>query len=146
MDYIFASMMKYVNPNIHKVLSYDIVCQWSRHLQDRLKALPSHIQLTIPDGHLRYAIPKLHIVSHKLHCQLNYLLNFLSGIRWTNGEGIECSWAGMNPVANSTKEMGPGSRHDMLDDHWSFWNWQKVVAMGMYLICPLIVSDMMLVR
>lgn len=134
MDYVFASMMKHVNPNIHKVASYDIVCQWSRHLEDRLKALPSHIQLNIPEGSLRYVIPKLHIGSHKLYCQLTYSLNFLPGVGRTDGEGIERSWAAMNPVANSTKEMGPGSRHDTLDDHWSFWNWRKIVTMGTYLI------------
>ncbi|KAK7021960.1 hypothetical protein VNI00_017139 [Paramarasmius palmivorus] len=26
--------------------------------------------------------------------------------------------------------MGPGARHDMLDDHWGFWNWQKLVGLG----------------
>ncbi|KAJ7649195.1 hypothetical protein B0H17DRAFT_958657 [Mycena rosella] len=29
--------------------------------------------------------------------------------------------------------MEPGSRHDTLDDHWSHWNWQKLVGLGMLL-------------
>jgi hypothetical protein len=30
----------------------------------------------------------------------------------------------------STKQMGPGYRHDSMDAHWLFWNWQKIVGMG----------------
>ncbi|SJL06736.1 uncharacterized protein ARMOST_10078 [Armillaria ostoyae] len=26
--------------------------------------------------------------------------------------------------------MGPGSQHDVLDDHFGFWNWLKYIAMG----------------
>jgi hypothetical protein len=38
----------------------------------------------------------------------------------------------MNPVANSTREMGPGSRHDTLDDHCGHRNWKKSVNFGTY--------------
>ncbi|KAG1767726.1 hypothetical protein EV702DRAFT_1050261 [Suillus placidus] len=31
----------------------------------------------------------------------------------------------------STHEMGPGSRHDTLDDHFNDWNWKKICAMGL---------------
>ncbi|EDR07938.1 uncharacterized protein LACBIDRAFT_327111 [Laccaria bicolor S238N-H82] len=39
-------------------------------------------------------------------------------------------WAKLNRVANSTKEMGPGSRHDTLDDHFGHHNFRKYVAFG----------------
>ncbi|KAJ7787929.1 hypothetical protein B0H14DRAFT_2182064, partial [Mycena olivaceomarginata] len=26
--------------------------------------------------------------------------------------------------------MGPGSRQDTLNDHWSHWNWQKLIGLG----------------
>ncbi|KDR67155.1 hypothetical protein GALMADRAFT_80104 [Galerina marginata CBS 339.88] len=26
--------------------------------------------------------------------------------------------------------MGPGSRHDLLDDHFGFWNYEKYIGMG----------------
>lgn len=29
-----------------------------------------------------------------------------------------------------TREMGPGARHAMLDDHWGGWNWMKLVTLG----------------
>jgi hypothetical protein len=27
--------------------------------------------------------------------------------------------------------MGPGARHDTINDHWSHWNWQKLISLGM---------------
>lgn len=76
-------------------------------------------------------IPKLHIHSHTLVCQLLYTLTYLLGAGQTDGEGIERPWAMIGGVATSTREMGPGSRHDVLDDHWGYWNWSKLISLGM---------------
>ena len=38
----------------------------------------------------------------------------------------------LNVVASSTKEMGPGHRHDMLEDLIGDSNWKKVVGLGMH--------------
>jgi hypothetical protein len=75
-------------------------------------------------------IPKLHIYGCKLVCQLFYSLNYTPGAARTDGEGIERPWANIGPVATSTREMGPGARHDTLDDHWGHWNWQKLIGLG----------------
>ena len=69
-----------------------------------------------------------------LHCQLNYSLILLPGAGRTDGEGIEQSWASLNPVANSMKEMGPGAHHDTIGDHWGHGNWKKTVGLGEFLI------------
>lgn len=132
MDYIFASMMQHYDPNLPKVASYDIACQWNIHLLERLASLPTHLRPVIPEGTLRYAIPKLHIYSHKLPCQTDYSLNLLPGAARTDGEGVERTHSNTGPVCNSTKQMGPGSRHDTMECHWAHWNWQKVVGMGTY--------------
>jgi hypothetical protein len=42
----------------------------------------------------------------------------------------EYGWSNINPVASSTKEMGPGPWRDMLNDHFGDWNWKKVVGLG----------------
>ncbi|KAJ7575249.1 hypothetical protein C8J56DRAFT_746778, partial [Mycena floridula] len=78
-----------------------------------------------------FAIPKLHIMGHKLSCQREFNLNYMPGVGRTDGEGVERPWASIRPVAMSTREMGPGHRHDTLDDHWHDWNWRKVVAINM---------------
>lgn len=38
----------------------------------------------------------------------------------------------MNPISMATKEMGPAMRHEVLDDHWSSWNWTKIQNMGKF--------------
>ena len=32
------------------------------------------------------------------------------------------------------KTQGPGSHHDVLDDHFGFWNWQKYIGLGVTLL------------
>ncbi|KII87536.1 hypothetical protein PLICRDRAFT_113331, partial [Plicaturopsis crispa FD-325 SS-3] len=130
MDWAFASMFKHQHPRQPTVVSYDIACQWHRNLEARLAALPRVVRLVIPSEIFWYAIPKLHIHSHIVKCQITYSFDWLAGAGRTDGEGIERAWANMGPVCTSTREMGPGSRHDTLDDHWGYWNWQKLVGLG----------------
>jgi len=63
-----------------------------------------------------------------------YSLNFIPGVGKSDMETPERVWAGHNGLGNSTKTQGPGGRHDVLDDHFSFWNWLKYVGLGKTLI------------
>ncbi|KAJ7875574.1 hypothetical protein B0H14DRAFT_2568720 [Mycena olivaceomarginata] len=130
MDYILGSLLRHYHAQLRKFFSYDICCQWSKHLIERMKQMPPGIRINLILSLLRFVIPKLHIYGHKLLCQLNYSLNYTPGAARTDGEGIERPWANIGPVATSTREMGPGSRHDTLNDHWSHWNWLKLVGLG----------------
>lgn len=122
--------MRHHHHGLLKFISYDICCQWSKNLAARLLKLPTMIRLELVLSLCRFLIPKLHIYGHKLFCQLMFSLNYTPGSARTDGEGIERPWANIGPVATSTREMGPGSRHDTLDDHWSHWNWQKLIGLG----------------
>ncbi|KAJ7744840.1 hypothetical protein B0H14DRAFT_2637253 [Mycena olivaceomarginata] len=42
----------------------------------------------------------------------------------------ERGWADANPLARSTKEMGPGFRRDTMDNHFNDWNHKKIIALG----------------
>lgn len=132
MDYIFASLLRHHDNRLHKVASYDIACQWSKHLIARLKLLPPLVRLSLTIYIIRFVIPKLHIHAHTQECQRTYSLHHLPGAGETDGEGVERPWANTGPVATSTTEMGPGSRQDTLADHWGHWNWQKLVGLGKY--------------
>ncbi len=46
------------------------------------------------------------------------------------GKGIKQTWVIVNAIAFSTKEMGPGSRHDTIDDHFAYHNFLKLVGLG----------------
>ncbi|KAG6913302.1 hypothetical protein DXG01_008085 [Tephrocybe rancida] len=52
------------------------------------------------------------------------------GVGWTDREVPERGWANINPITQSTKEMGPGARHDTINDHFNDWNWKKTVQFG----------------
>jgi hypothetical protein len=129
MDYIFASILRHKDPRIRKIISYDIVCQWWKNLLERLQKLPILVRITVILHLFRFVIPKMHIHAHTLACQLLFSLNLVPGSGQTDGEGIERPWASIGAIATSTRVSGPGARHDMLDDHWSFWNWLKTIGL-----------------
>ncbi|KAJ6467408.1 hypothetical protein C8R45DRAFT_1171845 [Mycena sanguinolenta] len=128
MDYIFASVMLHKHPKLHKLVTYDIACIWKILLRDRLKSLPPHVRLVLILAFIRFAIPKMHIHSHTMICQLLYSLNLILGSAQGDAEGIERAWVWIGAVAGSTRDMGPGSCHDVLDCQWSYWNWQKLIG------------------
>ncbi|KAK6964695.1 CxC2 domain-containing protein [Favolaschia claudopus] len=130
MDWITACILRFIHARLPKVISYDIVCQWFKNLLERLKDLPPLVRLTLILHIVAFVIPKMHIHAHTLKCQLCFSLNYLAGAGQTDGEGIERPWANIGGVASSTREMGPGSRADVLDDHWAFWNWCKLITLG----------------
>ncbi|KAF8120414.1 hypothetical protein EV363DRAFT_1190282 [Boletus edulis] len=124
MDYVFVAAMRHLHSPILNV-SYDIACQWSKRFWDRMATFPPHLQLDTKT-HVTFFVPKFHLPAHIQACQTRFSFNFIPGVGRTDGEAPERGWANINPAASSTKEMGPGSRRDILDDHFGHWNWKKV--------------------
>lgn len=79
---------------------------------------------------LSCGVPKLHAKAHKLPCQCKYAIGIQDGTGQMDGEGIKQMWALMNAIAWLTKEMGPGSRHDTLDDHFAYHNFIKMIGLS----------------
>ncbi|KAJ7437720.1 hypothetical protein FB451DRAFT_1416704 [Mycena latifolia] len=75
-----------------------------------------------------------------MECQTKNSLNYLEGVGQTDGEGIERTWAGLNPVGWATKEMGNGGRHDALEDKIDHHNWEKNISQGDTLARKLVVA------
>ncbi|KAG2738757.1 hypothetical protein P692DRAFT_20757584, partial [Suillus brevipes Sb2] len=131
MDYMFFSSMLSASTLQVINISYDIACQWSKNLWTRMSAFPQQYHLDHDSKTITFLVPKFHLPAHVLSCQTTYSFNFIKGVGRTDGEAPERGWANINPVATSTREMGPGSRRDTLDDHFNDWNWKKVCLMGM---------------
>ncbi|KAG2101825.1 uncharacterized protein F5147DRAFT_746912 [Suillus discolor] len=133
MDFIFFSSIMPLLLSV--VISYDIACQWKINLTKRINKLPEHLQIpaAVALATFIFGIPKFHCPAHEEKCAIPHSLNLIPGIGRTDGEGIERNWAEMNRVANSTKEMGPSSRHDVLDDHFGHHNWRKYTGLGLSL-------------
>lgn len=128
MDYVFGSTLP-LSSLLFVVISYDIACQWFTNLFKRMAHWPDAIK-SKATGNVAPLIPKLHEPGHKKKNHQQYSFNFAPGVGMTDGECIERIWAGHNALGNSTKTQGPGSRHDVLDDHFGFWNWLKYAGMG----------------
>ncbi|KAJ7707095.1 hypothetical protein B0H16DRAFT_1746660 [Mycena metata] len=126
-DWIYSAIMRWKHERLFKVVSYDIICQWFKKLFDRLLNMLSTVRFIVVTALMRFVIPKMHIHSHTLACQVLFSLNFLLGAGQTDGEGIERPWANLGGVATSTREMGPGARRDTLDSHLGYWNWSKLI-------------------
>ncbi|KAG2046731.1 hypothetical protein BDR06DRAFT_1014480 [Suillus hirtellus] len=81
-----------------------------------------------------FLVPKFHLPAHIFACQIAYSHNLVKGMGRTDSEAPEHGWANINPVATSTREMGPGSQRDTLDDHFGDFNWKKVTNIGISLL------------
>ena len=130
MDYTFASALRLYAGLALILISYDIACQWFINLYKRMEGYwPT--ELHIPTAtKLIPAIPKLHEPMHDAANHQMYSLNYIPGVGQSDLECPERFWSRHNAVGNATKSQGPGSRHDVLDDHFSFWNWQKYIGLG----------------
>ncbi|KAJ7314860.1 hypothetical protein DFH08DRAFT_917800 [Mycena albidolilacea] len=81
-----------------------------------------------------WLIPKFHLPAHIEACNILFSFNLTPYVGQTDGEAPERGWANANPLATSTKEMGPGARRDALDDHFNDWNHKKIVGLGSFLL------------
>lgn len=71
------------------VLSYDICCQWSRNLKDRIAAFPESMRLDSDTfDRITFVIPKFHLYGHGSNCQTTYSLNYLPHSAETNGSTL----------------------------------------------------------
>ncbi|KAG1871548.1 hypothetical protein F4604DRAFT_1881169 [Suillus subluteus] len=134
MDYLFFSSMR-SSHDIHVLnISYDIACQWNKNLWSCMSAFPHEYCIDNDNKLVTFLVPKFHLPAHIASCQTRFSFNFIKGVGQTDGEALERGWADINPIATSTREMGPGSRRDTIDDHFNDWNWKKVCAMGTILL------------
>ena len=148
MDFIVATALKIYGELPPLVISYDIVCQWALRFLERIRNFPVHLQVELPNGpgELRFAIPKYHFRAHKEEGHNKYSLHLMKGVGRVCGEQIERTWPKHSETAGSTREMGPGSRHDTLEDHFNYTNWRVLVSLGAscripsssFLICSII--------
>ncbi|KAF8449453.1 hypothetical protein L210DRAFT_3609687 [Boletus edulis BED1] len=109
MDYLFFSVLK-DTPLKCLNISYDIMCQWSRHLWSRMETMPTSMHFRYEDRKINLFIPKFHLPAHIAKCQWKFSFNF---------------------------EMGPGHRRDTLDDLIGDSNWKKFIRFGESLLSKL---------
>ena len=133
MDFITLSALALCGRLPPTVLSYDIVCQWAIHLRQRVgsSSFPSHLRIELPQSpELRFVIPKYNFWGHTGDNHSKYSLNLVKWVGRTDGEEVERNWWRHDGTSASTREMGPGSRHDTLEDHFQWSNFEKIIGLG----------------
>lgn len=129
MDYLLFSSLE-GSDVLELVISYDIACQWSVNIWNRMAKYSRRLHFDWTGCKIIFLVPKFHLPAHVAKCQTSFSFNLTSKVGRTDGEAPERGWADINRVATSTREMGPGSRRDTLDDHFGDWNWKKIVTLG----------------
>ena len=107
MDYIFASAIQSTELALIAI-SYDIVCQWFINMFMQILHWP---ELLWPKEGLKLQplIPKFHEPAHLEKGHEQYSFNLVEGIGLSDGECSKHVWGSHNPLAGSTRTMGPGT-------------------------------------
>lgn len=106
--------------------SYDINCQYCKNWSARMAQFPN--APVFPE--IRYCVPKFHLPTHKGICRWIHSFHLMLGVGETDGEDPERRWSKENAIARSTREMGPGHRHDTSNLHTGDYCFQKLVRIG----------------
>jgi hypothetical protein len=131
MDYLFFSSIK-GTALTRLVSSYDIVCQWHIYLWERMLDFPDELHFDHSNKKVTFLVPKFHLPAHVAACQTAFSFNLTRGVGRTDGEAPERGWADINPLSAQTKQMGPASRRETIDDHFNDWNHKKVIGLGTF--------------
>ncbi|PBK64390.1 hypothetical protein ARMSODRAFT_842607, partial [Armillaria solidipes] len=133
MDYgVLKTLMSETPKSV--VISYDIGCQWHKNLWKRIDRYGPELTPALRPDNVVVLVPKFHLPAHIAECQEEFSFNLETKVGTTDGEAPERGWAASNLMASSTKEMGPGSCHDTLDDHWGDANWRKCISIATVLL------------
>ncbi|KAJ7900452.1 hypothetical protein B0H13DRAFT_1883534 [Mycena leptocephala] len=123
MDYMFLSSV--AGTELQRLfVSYDIACQWHINIRTRMNTYKPELHIDYRGKFITFLVPKFHLPAHIEAC------NLTKNVGQTEGEAPERGWANANPLAASTKEMGPGARRDTIDDHFNDWNHKMITALG----------------
>ncbi|KAJ7704630.1 hypothetical protein B0H14DRAFT_2416236 [Mycena olivaceomarginata] len=111
-------------------ISYDISCQWKINLAKRNAMMPDDMKLPLDTIKVQCALPVWHASSHEEECSSANSLSFKPGVGKSDGEGVERTWAVLNPASYHTKDMGKGNRMDTLEDKIDSHNYLKNLGLG----------------
>lgn len=110
------------------VFSYDIACKYGINFRHRV--MESDVKLLDhEDFNLVFLVPKFHLGGHVRTCADKFAFDYTPNVGRMSGELVETPWAAMNWLQYSTREMGWGTRRDVLTNNLNGWNWNKVAKM-----------------
>jgi hypothetical protein len=126
-DWAFLESLRTTNvvPEQGVMLIYDIACQYSIHLRERIGHL-------LPTGlDIDRAIGLFHVHAHKEKCLFRYASTFIPGSGIVAGEILESLWSGLNTITPAARTATLAHRAEMIDEHAADSNHKKTLAIGM---------------
>lgn len=127
----FAFMTALRSTNVHPkqgvMLLYDIICQYLVYLWLRLAR---HLD---PNLTIEAAIGMFHVHAHKDQCFFRYAPSFIPGAGCVCGEILESLWSALNSISLTARTATLAHRAEMLDDHISDSNHNKMLGMVNFL-------------
>ncbi|KAG2007514.1 hypothetical protein CC2G_015208 [Coprinopsis cinerea AmutBmut pab1-1] len=130
MDWALCQALRLSNMDgiTRAILAYDINCQYSKNLHQRIK---DGRYLELPNGLvLVFGIGLFHVHGHLDGCNARYSLTFIKGAGVASGEILESLWAVVNEVARATSTMTLAHRMETLDAIFGDSNWKKMINLG----------------
>jgi Kyakuja-Dileera-Zisupton transposase len=153
-DYALCEAIEYTcGEGIETVLlAYDINCQYSVHLPERLER-GEYLKVR-DDLLLVFGIGLFHVHGHQASCNARYSLTYirgefherilglklgeckeglitaLLGAGMSAGEILESLWSVVNEAARTTSTMSLGHRAEVLDSVMGDSNWKKILTLG----------------
>ena len=124
-DFAFLKALSTLNidPQQGVLLIYDIVCQYSVHLLERIGPL-------LPPGlSVDYAIDLFHVHAHKDECLFRFSTTFIPGAAVVAGQILESLWSSLNGISPTVRTATLPHRAEMLDDHACDSNHKKLLSM-----------------
>ncbi len=112
------------------MVTYDIACQYKKNVMSHQKDLPKDLRPK-STAQLHFATPVWHGNVHELSCKTENSLLYQYGAGKSDREGPERVWVVLNPLSWATKEMGPGARHNDIEDKIDHHNFYKNVHEGL---------------
>ncbi|KIK52663.1 hypothetical protein GYMLUDRAFT_251034 [Collybiopsis luxurians FD-317 M1] len=81
----FALLLSIKNfPNLPVTVSYDIMCQYSKKLYQRIASYPSILHTPTPFPRYQLLVPKFHLAAHKQECIWSFSYNYAMGVGRTD--------------------------------------------------------------
>ena len=134
MDYSVCSALNFNSTGLpESLISYDIMCQYLVHFEDRVNDTPEYLSLD-PNMKILGAIGKFHLADHVDSCFSKWSLNFMKGAGHVDGEIMETLWSGMNKVSGAARSMSKAHRQETLDDYMRDSNWKKTVGISKFFL------------
>lgn len=132
MDYSVCNALNFNSTGLpESLISYDIMCQYLVHFEDRVNDTPEYLSLD-PNMKILGAIGKFHLADHVDSCFSKWSLNFMKGAGHVDGEIMETLWSGMNKVSGAARSMSKAHRQETLDDYMRDSNWKKTVGISKF--------------